>query len=772
LFKIVEGAVGLRGAGDRAAWHDRTMPSSTSAVDLTGVTQYLEHAAELDARYHDGQMHVHVPEVLQHDQRPLEDLVADVFPRSNAALQAASRSLFFSLPVAFDPATSVGPYLAILDGDADGRPYRFLDMGALIATQAFGENDPGAIRAILDSLPFVVSRYAHSEYQTVLSLKLKAELNRIAPVGTPRHFVVNTGAEAVENAIKSALLNRVMTSEDGDGGFIVSFEGAFHGRTLGSLAVTHRKKARLGFPTFDWPHIPFPVEEASSPKETLRREERSLKHLWDLLVSGRLPHAEKSKDTYRRELDAIDEFLTQWQPTRDAAALDAFVQAQRANLAPDVIRRSKRVAAVLVEPIQGEGGVRMTSARFMRKLRLLTRIYDVPLVFDEVQTGWGMTGRMWAHELFELPSPPDLVTWAKKAQNGVLFVSDALATFFQEEKKFNTTWEGDSVGMVRLLAMLDKLNFDQIRETSERSRRGLETLARDHREILKNVRGAGVMLGFDVQRADWRDALLDRAFRRGLVLLPAGERAVRFYPRFDTAPSAIDEALSILRLAVEDLVGGRVASESTPAPRIRVGPIVIPVDTLEEIDLTPAAFDANKAQILAVEQERYGAAAQYPPDVLRSGRHPLLQFPLETLETTARNPRAVGCALRDRVSGRLVGYALGSALENHDEEGVGLDPRSGDNNTFYLQAMAVLPSVQNDVEIENVLLDAIRRHATAVGYAFISALLEDRLRTTGPEWLRQASVIEEVENYLGSGIRFAYIQSPLTPIPDAKSLAS
>ena len=79
---------------------------------------------------------------------------------------------------------------------------------------------------------------------------------------------------------------------------------------------------------------------------------------------------------------------------------------------------------MLVEPIQGEGGVRMTSARFMRKLRLLTRIYDVPLVFDEVQTGWGMTGRLWAHELFDLPCPPDLVTWAKKAQNGVLFVSE------------------------------------------------------------------------------------------------------------------------------------------------------------------------------------------------------------------------------------------------------------------------------------------------------------------------------------------------------------
>ena len=182
-------------------------------------------------------------------------------------------------------------------------------MGALIATQAFGENDPAVVQAVLDSLPYVASRYAHSEYQTVLSLRLKAALNRIAPAGTPRHFIVNTGAEAVENAIKAVLLNRVKTTEDADGGFIVSFEGAFHGRTLGSLAVTHRKKARLGFPTFDWPHIPFPVEEARSPKETLRREERSLKQLWDLLVSGRLPHAEKSKDTFRREMDAIDEFL-------------------------------------------------------------------------------------------------------------------------------------------------------------------------------------------------------------------------------------------------------------------------------------------------------------------------------------------------------------------------------------------------------------------------------------------------------------------------------
>src|SRR3989475_1514203 len=732
---------------------------NTLNTAVSRVAESLDQVAQLNARYRAGEVHAYVPEALRESERSLEKLIEKHLPASHAALEAASRALFFSLPVAFNPAESVGPYLAVIDRDAAGQPYRFLDMGALIATNAFGENDPAVVRAILESLPFVTSRYAHSEYQTVLSLRLKAELNRIAPAGTPRHFVVNTGAEAVENAIKSVLLNRVMTSQDGDGGFIVSFEGAFHGRTLGALAVTHRKKARLGFPTFDWPHILFPAEEAGSPKETARREERSLKQLWDLLVSGRIPRADKSKDTYRREMDALDEFLAQ--PGGDWRA---FVQAQRANLSADVVRRSRRVAAVLVEPIQGEGGVRVASARFMRKLRLLTRIYDVPLTFDEVQTGWGMTGRLWAHELFDLPSPPDLVTWAKKAHNGVLFVSEALATFFQEEKKFNTTWEGDSVGMVRLLAVLDKLDLDEVRRTGERARSGLQALAHDYPEILKNVRGSGVMLGFDVQRADLCDALLDRAFRRGLVLLSAGERSVRFYPRYDTEPSAIDEALSFLRAAIEDLVGGRVAAEVSPALKVRVGTLSIPLDTVDVVDLTPANFGAHKLQILEVEQERYGPAAPYPPDVLRAGRRPLVQFPLETLEATMGNPGAVGIALRDRVSGRFVAYAIGSALENHDEEGVSSDPRVGENNTFYLQALATLPTVQNAVELENHLLDLVRERAIAAGFDYLSTLIEDRLLETGPEWLRSAAILERVDNYLRSGTRYAYLQATLQPV--------
>src|SRR5207253_3408866 len=300
---------------------------NTFNATVSRVAESLEQVAQLNARYRAGEVHAYVPEALRDSECSLEKLVEQHLPASHAALEAASRALFFSLPVAFNPAESVGPYLAVIDRDPAGQPYRFLDMGSLLATNAFGENDPAVVRAVLESLPFVTSRYAHSEYQTVLSLRLKAELNRIAPAGIPRHFVVNTGAEAAENAIKSVLLNPVMTSQDGEGGFVVSFEGAFHGRTLGALAVTHRKRARLGFPTFDWPHVPFPVEAAGSPKETARREERSLKQIWDLLVSGRLPHAEKSKATYRAEMDAIDGFLARpATEIADASAVQAFIQ--------------------------------------------------------------------------------------------------------------------------------------------------------------------------------------------------------------------------------------------------------------------------------------------------------------------------------------------------------------------------------------------------------------------------------------------------------------
>jgi hypothetical protein len=330
----------------------------------------------------------------------------------------------------------------------------------------------------------------------------------------------------------------------------------------------------------------------------------------------------------------------------------------------------------------------------MQRLRLLTLVYDVPLLFDEVQTGWGASGRLWAHERFELPAPPDIVIWAKKAQNGVLFVSEALATFFQEEKKFNTTWEGEPVGMVRLLAGLDRLDLDQVTRTGARARAGLEALVRDYSGLMATVRGAGVMLGFEVVRADWRDALRERAFRRGLILLPAGERTLRFYPRYDTAPYAIDEALGILRQALDDLLGASVEPLAVPGPEIRVGTLECPLEAIDVLELTAASFPAHQAQIAAVEIERYGDGSRYPPDVLRAGRRPMLQFPIEMLAGTLTNPERSARRFSTASPGGSSPTRSAAPSRDHDEEGVSSDPRLGENTTYYLQAMATLPSVK------------------------------------------------------------------------------
>jgi 4-aminobutyrate aminotransferase-like enzyme len=724
---------------------------------LREAAAFLERARLLNQRYREGGIHVHVPEALRDGERPLEEILPEALPRSSARLQAASQSLFYSLPLAFDPGESVGPYLATVDRDPQGEPYRFLDMGALLATHAFGENDPAMVEAVLREIPFAVERYAHSEYQTTLSLRLKARLSSIAPPGTPRHFVVNTGAEAVENAMKSVLLNRVRTSREGESGFfIISFEGAFHGRTLGCLAVTQRKKARLGFPTFDWPHVPFPLEDPRAPEETLRREEQSLRQIWELLVTGRLVNVPRSRDAFRSDLDLIDRILAG--PSSDVPARIEEARAQIARSHPDALRRAHRVAGVLVEPIQGEGGVRVAPARFFRRLRLLTRLYEVPLLFDEVQTGWGATGVLWAHELFDLPLPPDVVIWAKKAQNGVLFVSEELAGFFQEEKKFNTTWEGDSLGMVRLLSSLDKLDLAQVRRTGALAREELDRLARDYGDFVHGVRGAGCMLGFDVARADWRDSLRDRAFRRGLILLPAGERTLRFYPRYDMEPCALNEAAAILRSAVEDILRGDGGESVVVGPERRLGTFEVPPGRIEILDLRLETFDALRSEVMAVERERYGSIAQYPPEVLRQGRRPLLQYPESALEATLGHARSLGLALRDSTTGRIIAYALGSPLENHDEVGVADDPHFGEGTTFYLQAMATHPSVANATAVEVLLLNALRERALAAGFENLSTLIEARVCETGPSWLKEAREIRVLDDYLGSGMRFAYLQ--------------
>jgi hypothetical protein len=264
------------------------------------------------------------------------------------------------------------------------------------------------------------------------------------------------------------------------------------------------------------------------------------------------------------------------------------------------------------------------------------------------------------------------------------------------------------------------------------------------------------MLAFDVVRADWREWLRDRAFRNGLILLPAGERTLRFYPRYDMEPTAIEEAIALLRKALAELVDVPATAVAQGGPEVRPGAIDVPPGTLEIVDLNGPAAKQLMPQVHELEDEQYGP---------ENGRRPLLQFPPETLEGTLGHLRAVGVGLRDRVSGRLVAYAIGSPLENHDELGVRDDPNYGDNNAIYLQAMAISPQLKNQAEVEGLILDGFRARAEWLGFVSLSTLIESRVVEAGPAWLKSATVVETIDNYMQSGIQFVYLRSSLETPP-------
>jgi hypothetical protein len=184
--------------------------------------------------------------------------------------------------------------------------------------------------------------------------------------------------------------------------------------------------------------------------------------------------------------------------------------------------------------------------------------------------------------------------------------------------------------------------------------------------------------------------------------------------------------------ADKDLVGGRVSSEPTTAVEIRAGTLAIPLDTLEVVELTPRVFETHKLLILARGTGALRRDGEISTGCVARRTAAAAAVSARNARNPASNVRAIGIALRDRVSSRFVAYAVGNALEGHDEEGVHADPHFGENNTFYLQAMATSPTVQNDIELENYLLESLRTRAIEAGFAFFSTLIEERLRDTSP----------------------------------------
>ena len=453
-------------------------------------------------------------------------LVTEVPGPATAALRARhsrhqdTRTVF----VYQDAERSTGNYLVDVDGNT------FLDIYTHIACVPVGYNHPALLEAWRGGRFDWAAGYRASlgflPPEPWVGL-VERTLARVAPPGLDQVLTVTSGAEAVENAIKLACIRLASRRRGGappsdeDAALVmgnqqpgvnrfkvISFEGAFHGRSLGALSATRSKAIhKLDFPAFDWPVVPFP----------------GLRFPLDA-------HAAENAEAEARSLEQVEALM-------------------RAH--PD------EIAAVIVEPILGEGGDRHASKGFFQALRRMTERYGVTLIIDEVQTGCGATGPFWAHTAFELPSPPDIVTWSKKFQLGGLhYRADLLPP---EPWRIFNTFLGDPIRLAQLEVILEVIERERLLErvevTGELLQAGLRELQGRHPDLLDQARGAGTYAAIDAVDGPTRDRLIGALRANGLLAGGSGARSVRFRPALVYGPRHVEETLERFEAALGHLGG-------------------------------------------------------------------------------------------------------------------------------------------------------------------------------------------------------------------------
>ncbi len=418
-----------------------------------------------------------------------------------------------------DARRSVGNYAVDVDGNT------LLDLYGHIAALPVGYNHPDLLAA------WRSGRFDWAAgYRPALGVAPSAEwvdvvehtLMRIAPAGMAQVMTVTTGAEAVENAIKAAFirlaarrrggapaspaeLRACMLNQQAEANRfkIISFDGGFHGRSLGALSATRSKAIhKLDFPAFDWPVVAFPYQQFP-----------------------------------------LDAFAAE-NAARTAAALE--------RVGALCISHPDEIAAVIVEPIQGEGGDRHASPEFFRALRALTRRHGVALIVDEVQTGAGGTGAWWAHSAWGLDHPPDLVTFSKKMQLGGYYMSSELVA--AEPLRIFNTFLGDPLRGAQLEVIVEVIERDHLLETTRITGNYLLSclyeLSGRHPGLLSGARASGTFAAIDVRDGATRDQIVSRARQRGLELGGSGDRSIRFRPALILEPRHVAEAMDILEASL------------------------------------------------------------------------------------------------------------------------------------------------------------------------------------------------------------------------------
>jgi len=390
--------------------------------------------------------------------------------------------------------------------DVEGN--RYIDLGSGIAVVGTGHNHPRVVEAVQQQL----ERFSHTCFQVApydVYVKLAERLNNAAPGATPKKTIfLNTGAEAVENSVKIA---RRYTGRSG----IIAFSGAFHGRTMMGMALTGKVvpyKAGFGpFPAEVF-HVPYPVEY----------------------------HGVTVQDS----LAAIENlFCSDAEP--------------------------ERIAAMIIEPVQGEGGFYPAPDGFLQALRKLCDQHGIVLIVDEVQTGFGRTGALFRSE--QMGIEPDLIPVAKSMAGGFPLsgvIGKAEIMDSVDPGGLGSTYGGSPIGCAAGLAVLDVIEEEGLCEKAQaigqQIREWAEALQTEH-NCIGNIRITGAMSAIELVKngdadspdADLTKAIAADALANGVLLLTCGVRGnvIRFLPPLTIEPEVLAEALGVVGDTIRKLIG-------------------------------------------------------------------------------------------------------------------------------------------------------------------------------------------------------------------------
>jgi L-lysine 6-transaminase len=333
----------------------------------------------------------------------------------------------------------------------------------------------------------------------------------------PYAFFIEGGGLAVENALKVAFdwkVRKNLAAGNGEKGTkVIHFDECFHGRTGYTLSLTDSPDPRktLYFPKFDWPRV-------TTPK------------LFFPLTEENIANTVLLEEKAKREIENA------------------------------IAENPHDIAAIILEPIQGEGGDNHYRKEFMEYLRTVADENDIMLIYDEVQSGVGITGKMWAHEHYGERARPDIISFGKKTQVCGIFASNRVDevenNVFHESSRINSTWGGNLVDMVRFTLYLEIIEKENL--VAQASENGtyllsqLEKLSEEYSNI-SNARGKGLFCAFDLPSGDDRDVLANLIAKEGALILGCGLKSIRFRPHLIITRDEIDLGVSMIKKALAKL---------------------------------------------------------------------------------------------------------------------------------------------------------------------------------------------------------------------------